>query len=188
MNIANKLSIFRVILIPIFLFFLIGQPFIYSNFVAIFVFTIAAITDAVDGNLARKRNLITNLGKFLDPVADKLLVCSALIALVELGALSSIAVIIIIAREFVITFFRIIAASGGVVIAADTLGKIKTIFQITMVIYLMVFIEIFSFLSFIDIPFFYFLGIAITWATVFITAYSAFNYIQKNIQVFKEIG
>lgn len=186
MNIANKLSIFRVILIPIFLFFLISRPFAYSNFIAVFFFVVAAITDAIDGNIARKRNLVTNLGKFLDPVADKLLVCSALIALIELGAISSVAVIIIIAREFIITFFRIIAASTGVVIAADKLGKIKTIFQITTVIYLMVFIEMFSFLNFLDIPFFYFLGIAITWITVFITAYSAFNYIQKNLQLFKE--
>ncbi|MCL2610209.1 MAG: CDP-diacylglycerol--glycerol-3-phosphate 3-phosphatidyltransferase [Defluviitaleaceae bacterium] len=192
MNVANKLSIFRVILIPFFLFFLLANPFAYSNWVAVFIFTVAAITDAIDGNLARKRNLITNLGKFLDPVADKLLVCSALIALIQLEAIPAIAVIIIIAREFIITFFRTVAASAGSVIAADKWGKIKTTFQITMIIYLMVFLEIFDFvlniLPFLTAPFFHYLGIVLIWITVFITAYSAFNYIHKNIQVFKEIN
>ncbi|MCL1924166.1 MAG: CDP-diacylglycerol--glycerol-3-phosphate 3-phosphatidyltransferase [Defluviitaleaceae bacterium] len=187
MNIANKLSIFRVVLIPFFLFFLLATPFRYSNWVAVFIFTVAAITDAIDGNLARKLGQITNLGKFLDPVADKLLVCSALIALIELEAIPAAAVIIIIAREFIVTFFRTIAASANVIIAADKFGKLKTIFQITMVIYLMIFLELFGFLAFLNLAFFNYLGTIIIWLTVSITAYSAFNYIYKNIQIFKGV-
>lgn len=129
MNIANKITIFRVFLVPIFLIVLYID-FPYNEFVATAIFIIAALTDTLDGYLARSRNLVTNFGKFIDPLADKILVSAALIALVEMNKVPAWLVIIIIAREFTITGFRVIAASEGVTIAASPLGKFKTITQL----------------------------------------------------------
>ncbi len=129
MNIANKITLFRVFLVPV---FVIAQymDFSYSNFIATAIFIIAALTDTLDGHLARSRNLVTNFGKFVDPLADKILVSAALISLVELNKVPAWVVIIIIAREFTITGFRVLAASEGVTIAASPLGKFKTITQL----------------------------------------------------------
>lgn len=129
MNIANKITIFRVFLVPVFLIVLY-LDFPYNNLVATAVFILAALTDTLDGYLARSRNLVTNFGKFVDPLADKILTSSALIALVELNRVPAWVVIIIIAREFIITGFRVLAASEGVTIAASPLGKFKTITQL----------------------------------------------------------
>lgn len=129
MNIANKITIFRAFLVPIFLIVLYID-FPYNEFVATAIFIIAALTDTLDGYLARSRNLVTNFGKFIDPLADKILVSAALIALVEMNKVPAWLVIIIIAREFTITGFRVIAASEGVTIAASPLGKFKTITQL----------------------------------------------------------
>jgi CDP-diacylglycerol--glycerol-3-phosphate 3-phosphatidyltransferase len=133
MNLANKITILRIILVPIFLFF-IAIKIKYGLYIATAVFIIAALTDTLDGYIARSRNQITKFGKFLDPLADKLIVTAALISLVELKKLSTWVVMIIVAREFAITGLRAVAASEGVVIAASKWGKAKTVTQIVAIV------------------------------------------------------
>lgn len=133
MNLANKLTVSRIILVPIFLL-MFYLPIQYSNIYAAIIFTIASITDTLDGYVARKYDLISNFGKFIDPIADKLLVTSALIILVQIGKLDALIAIIMIAREFVISGFRLVAAVEGVVIAAGFLGKLKTVLQIVAIV------------------------------------------------------
>ena len=132
-NIANKVTILRILLIPVFMAFLLGRlP--YGEWLAVIVFTIAAITDSVDGYLARKHNQITVFGQFFDPLADKLLISAALVALVDLGTLSAWIVMLILTREFAVSGLRLMAVVKGVVVPASVLGKIKTISQIVAVI------------------------------------------------------
>ena len=137
MNRPNKLTIIRVLLIPFFVFFLMvpvaGDA---SRYIALVVFIAASLTDLADGKIARKYNLVTNFGKFMDPLADKLLVCSALICFVEMDLLPAWIVIIIISREFIISGFRLIASDNGVVIAASYWGKFKTTSQMIMIVLL----------------------------------------------------
>ena len=129
MNLANKLTLLRILLVPIFLIFIVVKEIPYGTFIATFIFIIASITDKLDGYIARSRNQITNFGKFMDPLADKLLVTTALITLVEYSIVPSWAAIIIIAREFAVSGLRTLAASEGKVIAASWWGKIKTVIQ-----------------------------------------------------------
>ena len=137
MNLPNKLTTFRVILIPFFVFFLLAPYFEgYGNYIALVIFIVASLTDFLDGKIARKYNLVTNFGKFMDPLADKLLVCSAMICLIQTGQLAAWIVVIIIAREFIISGFRLVASDNGIVIAAGWWGKIKTVCQMFMVILL----------------------------------------------------
>ncbi|HHW91619.1 MAG TPA: CDP-diacylglycerol--glycerol-3-phosphate 3-phosphatidyltransferase [Firmicutes bacterium] len=137
MNLANKLTIVRIILVPIFmLFVLLKIP--YGDFIAAGVFGLAAATDSLDGYIARKRKEVTKFGKFIDPLADKLLVTAALLSLVELGRLGAWVAMIIIGREFAVTGLRVIAASEGIVIAASKLGKLKTVFQIMAIMAILV--------------------------------------------------
>lgn len=138
MNLPNKITIVRICMIPIFLVFMLVPQIPYGRYIAAGIFILAALTDALDGYIARKHNLITNFGKFMDPLADKLLVSSALICLVEMKLLASWIVIIIIAREFIISGFRLIASDNGVVIAAGWWGKIKTNVQIVMSVMLII--------------------------------------------------
>ena len=180
MNLPNKLTLFRVILIPFFVFFLLAPYFTgYGNYIAVAVFIVASITDFLDGHIARKRNLVTNFGKFMDPLADKLLVCSALICLIELDRLPAWIVIIIIAREFIISGFRLIASDNGVLIAASYWGKFKTTFQMLMVIVLI-----------LDIPHpvFYWLGVILTYVSLALTVISLIDYIVKNKNVLQDKG
>ena len=137
MNLANKLTMLRVILVPIFLIFLIGKGIPYGSIIATLIFIIASLTDQLDGYIARSRNQITNFGKFMDPLADKLLVTAALISLVELHLIPSWAAVIIIAREFAVSGLRTVAASEGTVIAASWWGKIKTVTQIIAIVSLL---------------------------------------------------
>ena len=124
MNLPNKLTVLRVVLIPFFVAFLLLSPGNDAfKWVSLAIFIIASLTDMLDGKIARKYNLITDFGKFMDPLADKLLVCSAMICLIELGRIPSWIVVIIIAREFIISGFRLIAADNGRVIAASYWGK-----------------------------------------------------------------
>ncbi len=137
MNLPNKLTILRTILIPFFLVALLcdqnyGGFIPFGNWIALAIFAIASITDMLDGMIARKYNLVTNFGKFMDPLADKLLVCSAMIAFIELDRIPCWIVIIIIAREFIISGFRLVASDNGIVIAAGIWGKIKTAEQMVM--------------------------------------------------------
>lgn len=138
MNLPNKITIFRVCMIPIFLVFMLVSTIPGGRYIAAAIFIIAALSDLVDGYIARKHNLVTNFGKFMDPLADKLLVSSALICLVELKLLPAWIVIVIIAREFIISGFRLIASDNGVVIAASWWGKIKTVVQMVMSIMLII--------------------------------------------------
>lgn len=137
MNLPNKLTLLRIVLIvPFVIFMLLTDYADWPKWIALILFCAASITDALDGYIARRDNLITNFGKFMDPLADKLLVCSALICLVSLRMLPTVVCIIIIAREFAISGFRLVAADNGVVIAAGVWGKLKTISQMAMIIVL----------------------------------------------------
>ena len=137
MNTPNKLTLLRVIMVPFFVFFMLSDiAGSASKWIALVLFVVASLTDLLDGYLARRDHLVTNFGKFMDPLADKLLVCSALICFVELGRLPAWMVIIIIAREFIISGFRLIASDNGIVIAANYWGKFKTVSQMFMIILL----------------------------------------------------
>lgn len=179
MNLPNKLTTLRVIMIPFFVFFLLWQNGENRTFrmIALALFIIASLTDLLDGKIARKYNLVTNFGKFMDPLADKLLVCSALICLIELNALPAWMVIVIISREFIISGFRLIASDNGVVIAASYWGKFKTTFQMLMVIVLILNVQM---------PFFQILGKILTYAALILTVVSLIDYIVKNKDVLKE--
>ena len=179
LNLPNKLTLFRIFIIPVFLLFLLGGAGgEYSRYIALAIFIIASVTDALDGYIARKTNRVTNFGKFMDPLADKVLVCSALIALIQTGDISSVVVIVIIAREFIITGFRLVASDNGVVIAASNWGKLKTISQMIMVMYLILGLHAKGGL-------FETLALVLIAAAVFFTAVSAVDYIVKNVGVLK---
>lgn len=177
MNLPNKLTILRTLMIPVFLFFLLTDcAGDYSKWIAVVVFILASLTDFLDGHIARKYNLVTNFGKFMDPLADKLLVCSAMIALVGMHRLSSIVAIIIIAREFIISGFRLIASDNGIVIAASYWGKFKTTFQMLMIIVL-----ILNLGGVFDM-----IGLVLTWIALILTVVSLIDYLVKNKQVILE--
>jgi CDP-diacylglycerol--glycerol-3-phosphate 3-phosphatidyltransferase len=180
MNLPNKLTLFRVILIPFFVFFLLAHYFEgYGNYIALAIFIVASLTDMLDGKIARKYNLVTDFGKFMDPLADKLLVCSALIGLVELELLPAWIVIIIIAREFIISGFRLIASDNGIVIAASYWGKFKTVFQMFMVIVLIL-------NQYLENPVLLVIGTILIVAATLLTVISLIDYIWKNKNVLKE--
>lgn len=174
MNLANKITLFRVLLVPVFMIVL------YSNntYLAASIFIIASLTDTLDGYIARSRNMITNFGKFVDPLADKVLVSAALISLVELGRIPGWVVVLIIAREFTITGFRTIAASEGITIAASPLGKIKTITQLLAIISLL--FNNYPF-SLINLPF----ANIMLYISLFFTIISGVDYIYKNKSALK---
>ena len=137
MNLPNKLTVLRVIMVPFFVFFMLtGVGGAANKWIALIIFCVASLTDMLDGKIARARNLVTNFGKFMDPLADKLLVCSAMICMIPLGKLQAWFVIVIIAREFIISGFRLVAADNDIVIAASYWGKFKTVSQMFMLILL----------------------------------------------------
>lgn len=177
MNLPNKLTTLRVIMIPCFVFFLLWQNGENRTFrmIALALFIIASLTDLLDGKIARKYNLVTNFGKFMDPLADKLLVCSALICLIELNALPAWMVIVIISREFIISGFRLIASDNGVVIAASYWGKFKTTFQMVSVVLLI-----------LDIPALAFVTTICVWIALLLTIVSLVDYIYKNHKILTE--
>ncbi|MDE7267225.1 MAG: CDP-diacylglycerol--glycerol-3-phosphate 3-phosphatidyltransferase [Lachnospiraceae bacterium] len=182
MNLPNKLTVFRVILIVPFVLLMLGgyaqwDWFMtifggiadYTDYIALAVFIIASLTDLLDGKIARKYNLVTNFGKFMDPLADKLLVCAALICLIELQRIPAWIVIIIISREFIISGFRLVAADNRVVIAASYWGKFKTTFQMVMVCLMIANIEALTVLTQI-----------VMWIAVALTVVSLVDYLVKN--------
>ena len=138
MNLPNKLTLLRVILVPFFVFFLLTDIVPFSKIIALALFAAASITDALDGHIARSRNLITTFGKFLDPLADKVLVVSALICMCELGIVGSVPLIIIVAREFMVSGLRLVTANEGVVVAAGIWGKLKTAFTMVAIVVILI--------------------------------------------------
>ena len=177
MNLPNKLTIARVIMIPFFLVFLMTDFFEAARYVALAIFIIASLTDMLDGKIARKYNLVTNFGKFMDPLADKLLVCSAMIAFTGMGIMPAWIVIIIIAREFIISGFRLIAAEKNVVIAAGMSGKIKTTVQMIMCCLLIARLP-FNCMRYVEQVFIY--------AALVLTVYSLIVYLVQNKDVLKD--
>lgn len=179
MNLPNKLTVLRVILIPFFVVFLLfditGGA---DKWIALAIFCIASFTDFLDGYLARRDNLVTNFGKFMDPLADKLLVCSAMICLVAMNKLNVIVVLIIIAREFIISGFRLVASDNGIVIAASYWGKFKTVSQMAMVIILIM--DLGEIMATI--------GNVLVWISLILTVVSLVDYVKKNIQVLTQGG
>jgi len=184
LNLANKITISRIFLVPIIMFFLLVKinfgtiiffdlTIKYSEIIAAVIFIIAAITDGLDGYIARKKKLVTNLGKFLDPLADKLLVLAALISLVELGRLDAWIAIVILSREFAVTGLRLIAVADGVIISANFLGKLKTVTQIIAIVLLILNNVPFSYIS---IP----MDTIMIWIAVIITILSGVDYFYKN--------
>lgn len=174
MNTPNKLTVGRMILVPFLVVFLLTEWGGEANrYISLGIFVVASITDWFDGYLARKNHLVTNFGKFMDPLADKLLVCSALICLVELDKLQAWIVIIIIAREFIISGFRLIAAENGIVIAANYWGKFKTVSQMIMIILL-----ILDFGGIFDV-----LETVFIWLSLALTVISLMTYIVQNRKV-----
>ncbi len=184
MNLPNKLTIFRVILIVPFVVLLLcnhmGAAWLapiagWADYLALAIFIVASLTDLLDGYIARKYNLITNFGKFMDPMADKLLVCAALICLVEMGRIPSWVVIIIISREFIISGFRLIASDNGRVLAASYWGKFKTTFQMVMVCLMIANIGAIQFITDICM-----------WIALALTIISLVDYVVKNKDVMKD--
>lgn len=175
MNLPNKLTIFRVILIPFFVVLLLFDITAYDKWIALGIFIVASLTDFLDGHIARKYNLVTNFGKFMDPLADKLLVCSAMICLVELARIPAWVVIVIIAREFIISGFRLVASDNGVVIAASYWGKFKTTFQILMICLMIADLEPLAIVTQI-----------VMWVALALTVISLVDYLVKNKSVMQD--
>jgi len=177
MNLANKITLLRVLLIPIFMIVLLSN-LKWNNYIAAVIFIVASLTDSLDGYIARSKNQITTFGKFVDPLADKLLVTTALICLTEIGKVPAWIVIIILSREFTITGFRTIAASEGITIAASPLGKIKTITQLIAITALLINNYPFSYINF---PF----DRIMLYISLLFTILSGVDYIYKNRHVLK---
>ena len=176
MNLANKITLVRVFMIPVYLFVYMAKPFglTPSLWAALIIFSAAAITDAIDGHIARRYKQESNFGRLMDPLADKLLVCAALVAFVASGSLPAWAVIILISREFYISGLRQLALTSGKVLAASSSAKFKTITQITLVIYVLIPIQIFRF----D-----WLVMIVLIVTVAASIFSAVEYTVKNKNV-----
>lgn len=181
MNLPNKLTVVRVLMIPFFVWFMLpslGGEMAASKWIALAIFCIASLTDLLDGKIARKYNLVTNFGKFMDPLADKLLVCSAMICMIETKKLAAWFVIVIIAREFIISGFRLVASDNGIVIAASYWGKFKTVSQMAMIIVLIADLG-----GVFDL-----IGTALIWISLALTVISLVDYIVKNKQVLTQGG
>jgi len=177
MNLPNKLTILRVVMIPFFVaFMLLPVTGGADKWIALALFIVASLTDMLDGHIARKYHLVTNFGKFMDPLADKLLVCYALICLVDLKRIPSWIVIVIIAREFIISGFRLIASDNGVVIAASYWGKFKTTFQMVMICLMIVNLEPLAFVTKL-----------VMWAALLLTVISLVDYLVKNKSVMADV-
>ena len=185
MNLPNKLTVFRVILIVPFVLLLLGghsewgwfhtifdRIMAYTDYIALVIFIVASLTDMLDGKIARKYNLVTNFGKFMDPLADKLLVCSAMICLIDMDRIPAWIVIVIISREFIISGFRLVASDNHVVIAASYWGKFKTTFQMIMVCLMIANIGALNILTQI-----------VMWIALALTIISLIDYIVKNKNV-----
>ncbi|MBE5961523.1 MAG: CDP-diacylglycerol--glycerol-3-phosphate 3-phosphatidyltransferase [Lachnospiraceae bacterium] len=177
MNLPNKITVFRVCMIPFFLILLLVPGIPYGKYIALAIFIIACLSDALDGHLARKNHLVTDFGKFMDPLADKLLVSSALICFVEAGTVPAWIVVVIIAREFIISGFRLVASDNGMVIAASYWGKFKTTAQMIMCI---------LFIIDLNNTFFNVLEQIFMWLALILTVVSLVDYLIKNRHIITE--
>lgn len=194
MNLPNKLTVLRVILVPFFVFFLLESYIPHHNLIALIIFAIASYTDHLDGKIARRDNLITNFGKFMDPLADKILVISALICFVASGTVSPWFLILITLREFAVTQIRLIASSGkGKVIAANIWGKIKTVSQIVaiIIIILSAYIKELSAMGLFPVEgvlgtALYVTEIAVMVICTALTLFSGWIYIKDNLEFIKD--
>lgn len=179
MNLPNKLTVLRILMVPFFVFFMLTDVGGAANkWIALALFCVASLTDLLDGKIARKYNLVTNFGKFMDPLADKLLVCSAMICMIETKKLAAWFVIVIIAREFIISGFRLVASDNGIVIAASYWGKFKTVSQMAMIIVLIADLG-----GVFDL-----IGTVLIWISLVLTVISLVDYIVKNKQVLTQGG
>ena len=179
MNLPNKLTVLRVIMVPFFVFFMLtGVGGAANKWITLIIFCVASLTDMLDGKIARKYNLVTNFGKFMDPLADKLLVCSAMICLIPSGKLPTAIVIVIIAREFIISGFRLVASDNGIVIAANYWGKFKTVSQMAMIIVLIADLG-----GVFDL-----IGQILIWLALALTIISLIDYVWTNRQVLTQGG
>lgn len=197
MNLPNKLTISRMVMIPVFIA-LFYVPFKSHYLVALAVFGIACLTDLFDGKIARKYNLVTNLGKFLDPIADKVLVLSALVIMLTVPAFftqylgdwviiaAGCGVALILAREIIVSGFRMVAASSGNVIAADIFGKYKTVFQDIAIVVLLIGAGVGEFTEHISVQIIFYVGLACFAISVLLTIVSGVNYLVKNREVLKQ--
>ena len=191
MNLANKLSISRILMVPIFMIFIMPFPDLdflsgYNNFVntvgiyiAVCIFVLASITDSIDGYIARSRNMVTDFGRFIDPVADKLLITAAVLALVQHGVLNGWFAFIIIGRELIITGFRLIVSDRGVVLAANAWGKLKMVFQTVAISFMIIEIK---FVTDSAIT----LGDVLMSIAVVLTVISGYIYIKQNFHLLKD--
>lgn len=189
MNTPTKITLARICMIPVFVALFLIDAIPYGKFIATFIFIIASLTDWLDGYIARKYNLVTDLGKFLDPIADKLLVTSALILIILKAdgiycTLLAVFAIVIISRELIVSGLRIIASSKSIVLAADKLGKIKTVLQIVALVLLLPYADIFALSAQIGNIIFY-VGLGFLSAATLMTVISGVNYLIKNREVFK---
>ncbi len=187
MNLPNKLTVLRMALIPVFLIFAMFEAIPHHYLFAAVIFAAASFTDYLDGHIARRDQLVTNFGKLMDPLADKLLVCSAMVFFVGINAATSLSVFIILAREFLVTSVRLIAAEHGKVIAADKWGKLKTVFQIVWVLYTLLVLWISHSLLGASAPVWInSLVMILEWIVVVLTVFSGFNYVWKNRELFSD--
>lgn len=183
MNLPNKLTIFRLILVPFYVFFLMTDYFTLTSFVALLIFIAAALTDLFDGKIARERNLITDFGKFADPLADKILVVAGMVCFVALDRMPFWVCIIIVAREFAVSGFRLVVAARGTVIAASIWGKVKTTFQMIMVILMTLDVEML--VEYYNLPpviwtVYHIVTIVVMYIALALTIISMIDYFYKN--------
>ncbi len=181
MNLPNALTLLRIVLVPVFMLFGFMDGIVY-DILSLLIFIVASITDHIDGHLARKHNLITNFGKIMDPLADKLLVTSAFLVFVAQGRMGVVPVMIILAREFAVTSLRVVAAGNGKVMAAGMSGKIKTVSQIVYIILMLLNI---GKIPFIPETLAYFVEQTAMWIITAITVWSGIDYFAKNKELIK---
>lgn len=182
MNTPNKLTVLRMILVPIFMLFLmLGNENTAYVIAALIIFCVASVTDTLDGHMARKYNLITDFGKFMDPLADKMLTTAAYLGLLALGRASAWAVMLILAREFIVSGIRLVAASGGKVIAASVWGKIKTVFQMVSIIAAIILL-----FPFCPTQTAIIITNILVWISALVTVISGAEYVIKNFDLIKE--
>lgn len=182
MNLPNKLTVLRIVLTPVFLFLFLAEFIPFNHLYALIVFVVAVITDAADGKIARKHNLITNFGKIADPIADKILITSVLLCFMQLGLCSIWVLLIILLREFTVSAIRITAAAQGSVIPANIYGKVKTVFQMVFSILILLLLAVEDFIT-DSIPYMDIFAPVMMWILAFITIFSGYIYVKDSLKV-----